>query len=279
MTPPREVDHRGDHVASSSARHPTRRTVLLLRGIAIVTLAAAALAWIGVLSNRTSLGDLPGVDFRLYRDAAAGWLAGGPFYPASQLAAPFSVTEGTPILFPPPVLILLLPFTVLPAALWWVVPLTITAWVLWRLRPSAIAWAIIGIALWFPNTIALIVAGNPAIWSLAALALGALYGWPSVLAAIKLTIAPLALFGCWKRSWWATLAIVAVVSALFAPMWPDYLIVLANTRAPLGVLYSVGNVPMLLIPIVAWLARDPSATALETPGRTFGRVLARTADS
>ena len=55
-----------------------------------------------------------GVDYLLYRDAAARWLAGGPFFEPYQLAGPYPISAGD-ILYPPVALWLFVPFTVLPA--------------------------------------------------------------------------------------------------------------------------------------------------------------------
>ena len=33
---------------------------------------------------------------------------------------------------------LFVPFTVLPAVLWWAIPIAVTAWAIWRLRPAPV---------------------------------------------------------------------------------------------------------------------------------------------
>ncbi len=38
-------------------------------------------------------------------------------------------------------------------------------------------------------------------------------------------------------------------------MWSDYLTVLTNSRNEVGLLYSLSDVPLLLIPIIAYLGR------------------------
>ena len=68
-----------------------------------------------------------GVDFVLYRDAAARWLAGGPYFEPYQLTGPYPITAGD-VLYPPVALWLFVPFTILPAVPWWVVPIGVTAW-------------------------------------------------------------------------------------------------------------------------------------------------------
>jgi len=57
-----------------------------------------------------------GVDFSLYRDVAARWLAGGSYFEPHQLAGPYTIEVGD-ILYPPVGLWLFVPFAVLPGAL------------------------------------------------------------------------------------------------------------------------------------------------------------------
>lgn len=232
------------------------------RALAKRVLPPAALAIAaGLLLSRlivVAVGDrsgLPvGMDIQLYLDATHRWLGGGPFYPDFQVAGAYTIHHGA-ILYPPPILLLLVPFTFLPLVLWWTVPLGVIAWAVWRLRPSVLAWAGIVAALAAPASIGTMVNGNPVIWATAALALGTLYSWPAVFTALKVSIAPFALFGCWHRSWWLAAASGLIVSLAFLPMWRDYLLVLLNSSNPRGLLYSVADVPLVMIPLMAWLGR------------------------
>lgn len=252
------------------------RRALAARVLPPVALALAA----GLLLSRLitiALADrsgLPvGTDVELYLDAAQRWLGGGPFYHAYQVSGPYTIQiQNGAILYPPPILVLLVPFTVLPLALWWIVPIGIIGWVVWRLRPSMLGWAGIGAALAAPATIGTLVNGNPVIWATAALALGTLYAWPAAFAAIKLSIAPFALFGCWHRSWWLAAGTGLLVSLAFLPMWPDYVRVLLNSSHPRGLLYSIAEVPLVMLPLIAWLTRaqQPSASC-SGEGRGTGR--------
>ena len=87
-----------------------------------------------------------GVDFILYRDAAARWLAGGPYFEPYQLAGPYPITAGD-VLYPPVALWLFVPFTVLPAVLWWAIPIAVAAWAVWRLQPSPEWWPLIALCI------------------------------------------------------------------------------------------------------------------------------------
>ena len=202
-----------------------------------------------------------GVDFVLYRDVAARWLAGGPYFEPYQLAGPYDIRAGD-VLYPPIGLALFVPFALLPAAiawpLWWAVPIGATAWSMWRLRPGPAWWPVIALCVAWPTTLLKTWTGNPVIWCVAALALGALWYWPSVFVLLKPSLAPFALFGANRRSWWLALAVVIIASLPFGALWGDWVTSVVNSRGG-GVLYSGLEIPMLLIPLVAWLGRTRPA--------------------
>ena len=192
-------------------------------------------------------------DFLLYRDAGARWLSGGGFYGAFQLAGPYVAWGNPSILYPPTTLLLFAPFTVLPAVLWWAIPVGVTTAVVAWHRPRPLAWPVLAMCLWFPTTGEVIWAGNPVLWVVAALALGTRWPAASVLVALKPTLGPFALWGIRHRSWWIGAAILALISIPFAGMWIDYIRAVLNARDPNGLFYSLNQVPTLLIPVVAWL--------------------------
>jgi hypothetical protein len=202
-----------------------------------------------------------GMDFTLYRDATARWLAGGSFYDPAQLAGPYPVVAGV-ILYPPPMLLLFVPFLVLPGWLWWAIPVAITAAIVAWHRPGPAAWAGIAACLWFPATGIHAIHGNPFLWFVAATALATRWRWPGVFVLFKPTLAPFALIDLRSRSWWLALGALALLCAAFAPMWPDYFSVLRNLRAPTAIGYSMAEVPAMLIPVIAWLGSSrPDALA------------------
>lgn len=195
-----------------------------------------------------------GVDYELYLGATSSWLAGEGFYLPHQLAGPYVITHGD-VLYPPTFLVLLVPFQVLPAVLWWALPLAITGIVVIRYRPSPVAWLAISVCLWFPITGVKILHGNPGLWFMAAIGLGTILAWPSALVLLKPTVLPFALIGIRRRAWWFGFAGLVAVSLLFLPMWPDYITVLRNAISPDGLLYSLNEYPMLAIPAIAWLGQ------------------------
>jgi hypothetical protein len=210
-------------------------------------------------------------DFIVLRDAAARWLGGGSFYPDYELAGPFWIGLSD-VLYPPPALLLFAPFTVLPALLWWLIPLVALGLMVAACRPRPLAVLAIVACFLYPKSIALILAGNPAIWLAAAMALGLRWGWPTIVFIFKPTLAPLALVGVRRRSWWVAAGVAAVVSLAFFSMWPDYVTVLQNAQNPRGPLYSIGDIPLVLIGAVAWAGRRRPGSDARTQPPTSGHL-------
>ena len=223
-----------------------------------------------------------GVDFTLYRDVAARWLGGGPYFEPYQLAGPYEIRAGD-VLYPPVALVLFVPFAVVPAplawALWFGIPVGGMAAVVWRLRPAPWTWPLLALCLAWPTTLLKAWTGNPLIWSAFALALGTVWAWPAVGAALKTSLAPFALFGAWRRSWWVAAAAVALASLPFGALWADWVTALLNSRGG-GVLYSALEVPTMLLPLVAWFGRTrggvggPNRTGESRRGGDPGRAAA-----
>ena len=214
--------------------------------------------WVGW----TLLGNDPrfpvGVDYRIARDAAARWLAGGTFYLPSQLAGPYEVfaPPGAPanVMYPPVALWLFVPFVYLPAWLWWAIPISAVAMAFRRLRPARWTWPIVALLWLYPRAPEAIMNGNPVIWALGAVSLGVAYGAPAALALLKPTLAPFALWGASHRMWWFILGAGMLAAVPFGTMWFDYARVVTNARAPTA--YLVHDYPLMTAPLLAWLGRD-----------------------
>jgi hypothetical protein len=242
-------------VASASTADRVRLVAIALSVLAFAMPIAFALAIPHPLEQPF------GVDLRLYLDATQRWLAGGPFYQPYQLAGPYEIQAGD-ILYPPVALWLFVPFAVVAASpleplalgLWWAIPLGLTAWAVWRLRPAPFAWPLIALCVAWPTTLLKTWTGNPVIWSMAALAAGVIWFWPAVFVLLKPSLAPFALFGVNHRSWWIALAIFGLLCLPFGSLWLDWLRSVVNSEGG-GLLYSSLEIPMLLLPLVAWLAR------------------------
>jgi hypothetical protein len=251
---------------------PVEGTGELLRRIAPIV-ATGVLLILAAFSLVTLLTDprfhgTAGFDFSIYRAAAARWLHGGWFYYPEQVGGPYTTLAGH-VMYPPPALLLFVPFTVLPAVLWWVIPIGIITWRIIALRPSPWAWVWIAACLAWPGTIELGFTGNPLVWVVAAMALATRWPWVSALVLVKPSLFPFALFGARDRRWWLALAACALVSAFFLPMWVDWIHVVLNARGPFsGALYSIKDVPTMLVPLFAWAGRTRELPRLHArPGR------------
>ena len=239
---------------SSLVRPDPRGRLVDLAALAVTAMFAALLVrdLVPLLPNLDPAK--MGVDYDLYVGATRRYLDGGGYYLSYQLQGPYEAVPGV-ILYPPTFILVMAPFLVLPWITYWALPIGAVLYAVWRHRPRVVAWPLIAMCLWFPGTTVMVVAGNPALLAVGALALGTIWAWPAVLVLLKLTLAPFGLFGAWKRSWWIALGALALASLPFGAMWLDYVTVLQNARHPLGLLYNIGQVPTMLLPIVVWAGR------------------------
>jgi hypothetical protein len=230
----------------------TRSTALAWGAVAL-TCFFVCIDVLDVVANSSTLRSQIGVDYQLYMNAGTSWLHGGPFFQSHQLAGPYQISAGD-ILYPPVSLILFVPFTFLPAVLWWLIPGAAVAWCLYCLRPARWAWPLLAASVAWPTTPLKILTGNPVIWAVAAIAMGVVYAWPSVLALIKPSLFPFALVGIRTRRWWIALGVVVVVSLPFGSLWIDWVHSVLNSQGG-GIAYSSLEIPMLAFPLVSWLGR------------------------
>lgn len=219
---------------------------------AVLIVVFVAVDLVDVAANSATLRGQIGVDYRLYVNAATSWIHGGPFYQRYQLAGPYPISAGD-ILYPPVALVLLVPFTFLPAAVWWALPALAVA-CLYQLRPTRVAVLWIAACAAWPTTPLKILTGNPVIWAVAAMALGVLYAWPSVFVLIKPSLFPFALFGVRQPRWWVGLAVFVAISLPFGSLWIDWIHSVLNSEGG-GIAYSMLEVPMLALPLLAWAGR------------------------
>jgi len=137
------------------------------------------------------------------------------------------------------------------------VPLAIVAAVIAHHRPRSWAWPLIAACISFHWSVMLAWTGNPTIWLAAAVALATLRGGWAVAVLAKPTLLPFALVGIRRRSWWLALGVAAVVALPFGAMWLDWIDAVRNAYGwRVGPLYSLGDVPWLLAPVIAWRARE-----------------------
>ena len=231
------------------ALRPYRWLILTTTGVlGVLAILSAAQLFQIVYGNRVGIG----VDFHQYLDHVARWQSTGQLYLPRQLAGPTTVMDGDP-LYPPTVVWLLLPFTVLPEPIWWIVPSVIIVITLVRLRPAPWTWPVLAIVALWPRTPALLLYGNPGMWMVAFICLALWRAWAGPLILLKPSLAPFALLGFGRRSWFIALAVVVVASIPFGTLWLDYLTVLSNSHVTLT--YSLLDLPLTLAPVIAFLGR------------------------
>ena len=191
-----------------------------------------------------------------YMDAARRFLETGTPYLAWEVAGPFDYTPLT-FLHPPLALWLMVPFSFLPDVAWYITPIVIIVVTIAAWRPSPVALALVALCILWPRTPAMVVTGNTDMWAAAFVALGLRFGWPGTLVMIKPSLAPLALAGVHRRSWWAGLLLTVALAAPFGLLWLDWIRVVLH--APGGLLYSALAVPGTIFPVFAWLGRRHGA--------------------
>ncbi len=91
-------------------------------------------------------------------------------------------------------------------------------------------------------------------WVVAGVAAGLVWGWPALVVLFKPSFAPFLILGARHRSFWIGAAVIGGISLLMLPEWIRYVEVIRNARSP-GLLYSLGDLPFVSVPIVAWTAR------------------------
>jgi hypothetical protein len=228
--------------------------------------------WVPASQN----GEAPiGYDLGIYVERTRSWLDGGGFYRDRQLAGPYVIENGD-ALYPPPAILLFLPWALgAPAILWWAIPLGLMAVSLYRLRPALWAWAVFtGLVLVYGRTLIAIVLGNPSMWAFAGILGGAAFGWPALAALSKPILAPFALIGAWRRSWWLGLAVIGVACFAFAPMWPDYVRVLRDARSGRDIWYVIGEVPTAIaLCVVCFGSTTRLRPAMARAGSAVRRVV------
>lgn len=225
----------------------------LAAGVTVLLVALTAYELSIVIPHMQTLPGSFGVDFHQYQDHARRWLAGGGFYLAEQLAGPYRVFDLLPPLYPPPFLLLILPFLALPELLWWAIPIAAIATILLWWRPSPWTWSLIALAVAWPRTYEIVLFGNPSMWVAAFAALGTRWAGGYVGILLKPSLFPLALPGVRHRSWWIGLCVAALISIPFGSMWVDYAKAILNSDQ--GWTYSLRDAPIVLIPIIGWAGR------------------------
>jgi hypothetical protein len=204
-------------------------------------------------------------DLTIYTDATARLLSGDSWYLARQVAGPYELLDGD-VLYPPVSAWFFLPWLVLPPWTFTVVPVAIVSWFVASARPAPWTWPIIVFGVVFPITLIYIAYANPTLWIAAFVALGLRFAWPGVLVLLKPSLAPFALIGIRSRGWWIGLAVLGFGSLPFLSATLDYPRIVLDAQGG-SLLYSGTSIPIMVVPIVAWLGRTvrPSPPAPAEP--------------
>ena len=128
-------------------------------------------------------------------------------------------------------------------------------------RPLPIALAAIALCLWFPATSPKLFNGNPVMWAMLATALGTRWAAAAPWALIKPSLFPFALVHVNRRSWWISMAGIVLLTLLMWPLMVEWMTAVSNGVSPGGLVYSAQEVPMMAIPILAWVG------GVHSPGR------------
>jgi hypothetical protein len=116
-----------------------------------------AIAELAVIATQTAALTTPeyefGQDHRFYVDAARRWLETGAFYLPHQTSGPYSISLMVDVLYPPPALLLFVPFVWLPWPLWWLIPAATLLYVIRWLHPAPWSWPVIALLVVWPRTL------------------------------------------------------------------------------------------------------------------------------
>ena len=247
---------------------------------ALLSLVAAAVV---MTSFRAALGreGAIGIDFNLYLDRTRSWLEGDGFYLSRQLTGhPYPAMFGDAY-YPPVAMVLTLPFTAgIPWLLWWVIPLTLLVSSIIRIRPTVWALPVIAAILAYPRTWVAVICGNPSIWAFAFLAAGLAWRWPAAFVPFKLTLAPFALTGVHRRSWWIGAAVGVALCLPFAATWADWATAMANVQMSqgYGLDYVLGEWPIAFGIVAVGLLSSRAPLRVISSGRMTGKTVVRGLD-
>lgn len=232
--------------------HPRVRPWAVSLTVVLLVLAVLETAW-GIRDFKW--GDTPGIDLGIYLRATARLFSGDSWFLDRQLAGPYLIHMGD-VLYPPVTAFFFAPFFVLPTILWWAIPIGLTAWLIIGWRPAPWTWPLMALCVLWPLTPAKTITGNPALWITAFVAAGLRWHWPSALVLLKPSLFPFALIGVRHRLWWVAVALLGLGSLVWLDATRVWLEVLGNSQGG-GLLYSAVDIPMLMIPVIAWAGRTP----------------------
>ncbi len=156
-------------------------------------------------------------------------------------------------------LILFVPFTVLPPAIWLVVPPAVTVAAILTHRPGWWAWAgMLALLAIDPLQVLSYSSGTPTTWFVMLMAIATHHPWVSAFIVAKPSLLPFGLVGIYDRRWWAVIAGLVLVSLVLLPMTFAWITAMRNVQDA-GLFYAFVNVPLMLLPLVACVGRRREA--------------------
>jgi hypothetical protein len=221
---------------------------------AILVLAAIELAYgLAYKSWDRAIGG----DLTYYANLARNLFSGGHWFPDKELHGPWQIMNSGPIdvLYPPAAAWIFAPFIVLPIGVLLAAVIGVYLWLFLEWRPSPWSWPLMALCVLWPPTLLTAIGGNSSLFVMMAIGLGLRYRWPSVFILLKPSFLPFAILGIRSKGWWVGLAVLGLMSLPFLRETLLYPQVLLDSRNPSGALYSFVYLPMMAIPIIAWLGR------------------------
>ncbi len=234
-----------------------RRRRLVAFAISLPILAIALLFFAARWQSFAAT-DAIGIDYRTLVAHGQRWLDGGSWYQPYQLAGPYVAApaaprpiEAVPVLYPPVLLPVTVALTATPAFLWWVIPLAVIAYAVISWRPAPWSWPLLSLIACWPWTQSILIVGGTSLWIAAFVAAGLRWRWPAVFVCLKPSLLPFVVIGMRDIRWWIAAGVLILGSM---PLAGDYVRSVQNATGIL-VTYSAGDIPIILVPVIAWLAR------------------------
>lgn len=237
----------------------TRAQRLTLTALAGSTAAILVLAAIELAYGLAYKGwaNAIGGDLTYYASLARMLFTTGHWFPDKELHGPWLILHSGPldVLYPPAVAWIFAPFIWLPVGVLLALVIGVNLWLIRDWRPAPWTWPLMALCVLWPLTLLKGIGGTSSLFVMMALALGLRYRWPSVFILLKPSLFPFALLGIRSKWWWVGLAVLGLMSLPFLRETLLYPQVILDSRNPDGALYSLTDVPMMAIPVIAWLGR------------------------
>lgn len=158
--------------------------ILLLAATGVI-LGLAVAVFVQIWSSDSQLGNV-GEDYASYVSLGRRWLDTGLLYGDRQLTGlPYHIEINVDNLYPPPAILLFAAFVFLPWFAWYLIPIGLVAFAIWRARPALWTWPLMALCVLWPRTQGSFVVGNTDLWSAGFVAAGLVWNWPSVLGLFK----------------------------------------------------------------------------------------------